>query len=273
MEAPGYLGGTVRQGEFTRAQVPPPFCTEAPPPTQHTCGMIEGAFMTLLPLTTMPSQPAATGLADSADPFMQRIKEICAHHIALLVLEDTMADFMAFADDLVQRPCQQQHLWCWSTMMKMLPILLYPSSLCPAIATISNPRESSTPLTPVPLLAQPSAAVPQHQTAHKCKWPCCRHDCHNLPLVPNTNNKALPSHPQPMLGGTSALMTRSPTLIQAISFLCSIMLSTMTSVMTSHSPSLQPFFIENTGYPFSREGDAHPFGDCGLALPPRKCAG
>jgi hypothetical protein len=62
-------------------------------------------------------------------------------------------------------------------------------------------------LTPNMLLAFESATIPPQKTACRLKRPHCRPCRCNQPRAPNHSNKAIPSHPQPMMGGTSTLTT------------------------------------------------------------------
>ncbi len=55
--------------------------------------------------------------------------------------------------------------------------------------------------------AHESAAVTLHRTACRHKRPCCRPGRRNVPRAPNPPDEATPSHPQPMMGGTSTPTT------------------------------------------------------------------
>ena len=55
--------------------------------------------------------------------------------------------------------------------------------------------------------AHESAAVLLHQTACRHKRPRCRPGCCNVPRAPNPPDEAIPSHPQPTMGGTSTPTT------------------------------------------------------------------
>jgi hypothetical protein len=58
--------------------------------------------------------------------------------------------------------------------------------------------------------AQESAAIMLHRTACRCNRPCRRHGCRNIPRVTNHYDEAIPSHPQPMMGGNSRPTTTLP---------------------------------------------------------------
>ena len=68
-------------------------------------------------------------------------------------------------------------------------------------------------LTPNMLLACELATVPPKKTACQLKRPChC--PCHqNRPRAPNHSDEAIPSHPQPMMRGTSTPMTTLPAML------------------------------------------------------------
>ena len=54
------------------------------------------------------------------------------------------------------------------------------------------------------------ATVPPQKMACRLKWPRCCPCCRNQPWAPNYLDKVIPSHPQPMMGGTSTSATVPP---------------------------------------------------------------
>jgi hypothetical protein len=55
--------------------------------------------------------------------------------------------------------------------------------------------------------ANESAAITRHQTACQRRRPHCRPGCRNVPWAPNPADEAIPSHPLPLMGGTSTPTT------------------------------------------------------------------
>jgi hypothetical protein len=141
-------------------------------------------------------------------------------------------------------------------------------SLLPAV-----PLSPPSPTTGSPLQTVCRRVRPHHRTGRR-----------NRPCVPSPINEALPSHPQPMRGGTSTPILAVPTLLaRVISIPCSesarassptrlVMPSQLLSMTASSSPSLQPFDVKNAVSMLLDVGGAHPFRDRGLPLPPRKRA-
>ena len=65
-------------------------------------------------------------------------------------------------------------------------------------------------LTPNMLSTFELATVPPQKMACRLKWPRCCPCCRNQPWAPNHLDKSIPSHPQPMMGGTSTSATVPP---------------------------------------------------------------
>jgi len=107
-------------------------------------------------------------------------------------------------------------------------------------------------------MAQESAAIMLHRMARPRKRPCPRHGCRNVPPASNHSDKAIPSHPQPMMGGTSTLTTTLPATSARATNHRSMRSLPMSFAMTlSSSPSLQPFMLNEQGTIKMGERDAH----------------
>ncbi len=129
---------------------------------------------------------------------------------------------------------------------------------------------SSTVLQSTPATA--SAASVLHQMARRRKRPRRRPGRRNVPRAPNPPNKAIPSHPLPMTGGTSMPTTTHLTSARANDRdHRSNMASPSLVPMTLPSPSHQPFTIEGGNSTYSGGGCNNSFRDNGVILPPRKC--
>jgi hypothetical protein len=119
-----------------------------------------------------------------------------------------------------------------------------------------------------------SSAVNTRQTVCQRHPPCHRPGCHHQPCAPNPScEEALPSHPHPMLGGTSKPTFAPPTLSAQAMYLPRLESSLISLfTMTLSSPSNLPFkmissFSTNSGGRFLdsfRDGDP--------PVPPRKCS-
>jgi hypothetical protein len=118
------------------------------------------------------------------------------------------------------------------------PPLLYTGAVVPFLG-------GECPLsTPNMLSAFELATIPPQKTACQLKRPCCRPCCCNQPRAPNHFDEAIPSHPQPMMGGTSTL---TPTLVATL---------TRATNQRSLSPTL-PCPVSYVGAVLSIKG-----GDC-----------
>jgi len=95
------------------------------------------------------------------------------------------------------------------------PTLLHPMSYVGAILStiggdcqlLSQVLQSTT--------ANESAAITLHQTACRRKRPRRRPGRRNVPQAPNPADEAIPSHPLPMMGGTSTPTTNHTKLSRA----------------------------------------------------------
>ena len=89
--------------------------------------------------------------------------------------------------------------------------------------------------------------------------PCCRPGRRHRPRAPNQSDGAIPSLPQPLLGGTlQPTNTPMPTLARATVICCSLSPKPVTV-----SPSTQPFTIHRTGDIVSSGERNASFRDCG----------
>ncbi len=117
------------------------------------------------------------------------------------------------------------------------------------------------------------ATVPPQKTASQLKWPRRHPCCRNRPWAPNPLGEAIPSHPQPMMGGTSTPTTTHLTSARANNRdHRSNMSSPSLPPMTLPSPSHQPFTIEGGNSPYSGGGLTDSFRDTSVTLPPQKCS-
>jgi hypothetical protein len=106
--------------------------------------------------------------------------------------------------------------------------------------------------------ANDSAAITLHQTARRRKRPRRRPGRRNVPRAPNPADEAIPSHPQPMMGGTSTPTTILTATSARATTLRLLKSSPMSFAMTSSSsPSLQPFTSHEKGTIAMGERDAH----------------
>ena len=103
-----------------------------------------------------------------------------------------------------------------------------------------------------------SATIPPQKTACQLNRPRCR-PCHrNHPRSPNHSDEAIPSHPQPMMGGNSTPTTTLPAPSAQAMTHRSMKSSPMSIAMTlSSSPSLKPFVLNEKGTIEMGERDAH----------------
>ena len=111
---------------------------------------------------------------------------------------------------------------------------------------------------PTMLSAFESATVPPQKTARRLKRPRRRPCRRNRPRAPNPSDEATPSHPQPMMGGTSTPTTTLQATSARATTHRSMTSSPMSCAMTSSSsPSLQPFLLHENGSIKKGERDAH----------------
>jgi hypothetical protein len=149
----------------------------------------------------------------------------------------------------------------------------YPMSY---VGALLSPRggdcePSSTVLQSTP--ANDSAAIALPQMARQRKRPRRRPGRRNGPRAPSPPDEAIPSHPQPTMGGTSTPTTTHLTSAPANDRdHRSNMSSPSLPPMTLPSPSHQPFTIEGGNSPYSGGGLTDSFRDTGVTLPPRKCS-
>ena len=231
--------------------------------------------------TTWMSSPTAAGST------MLRIEEVCARQDAHL--EALMADFRSFADDLDQRqPSTHASIASLDdddddekdeAIHFVMSIdddddveFEVPPPPLPCTDTVVPFLGGERPLsTPNMLSAFESATVPPQKTAPQLKWPRCRPCCRNRPRAPNHSDEAVPSHPQPMMGGTSTPTTTLPATSAQVRTHCSMKSSPMSFAMTSSSsPSLQPFMLNEKGTIEMGERDAHQWkGTCRWTRPSR----
>jgi hypothetical protein len=116
---------------------------------------------------------------------------------------------------------------------------------------------------------QPSSL---HQTARQRKRPCRRPGRRNVPWAPNPADEAIPSHPLPMMGGTSTpTTTHTKSACANDRDPCLPMSLASPPPMTLSSPTLQPFSIEGGTSTNSGGGFNDSFRNNGVILPPRKC--
>ena len=220
--------------------------------------------------TTWMSSPTAAGST-------LRIEEVCARQDAPLE-----ADFRSFADELDQRQPSTHAPFASLdhdddddldetihivrsiddadvNFEDIVDFVLVPPLPLPYAGAVVPFLGGECPLSsPTMLSAFESATVPPQKTARRLKRPRRRPCRRNRPRAPNPLDEATPSHPQPMMGGTStptttlhAMSARAPTHRSMTS---SPMSYTVTS---SSSPSLQPFLLHENGSIEKRERDAH----------------
>jgi hypothetical protein len=90
----------------------------------------------------------------------------------------------------------------------------------------------------------------------------------NIPRAPSSSVEVPPTHPNLLPGGLPT--PTSTMLVQAISP-CRSVVSSLTPVSTTpHTPSLHPFTFDDGTLLSSGGGNAHPFRERGLPLPPWK---
>ena len=111
-------------------------------------------------------------------------------------------------------------------------------------------------LSPTMLSAFELATVPPQKTARRLKRPRRRPCRRNRPRAPNPSDEATPSHPQPMMGGTSTPTTTLQATSARATTHRSMTSSPMSYAMTSSS-SLQPFLLHINGSIEKGERDAH----------------
>ncbi len=98
--------------------------------------------------------------------------------------------------------------------------------------------------------------------------PCRRTGRRNIPRAPNCFVEVAPTPPELLQGG---LPTPTTTMLaQAISPCCSVVSSPTPLSTTPHTPSLHPFIFNDGSLLTSGGGNAHPFRERGLPLPPWK---
>ena len=172
--------------------------------------------------TTWMSSPTAAGST------MLRIEEVCARQDAHL--EALMADFRSFADDLNQRQplthasftsldddddnAKDEAIHIILSIdnadveFEDIAVVLPPPPPLPYTGVVVPFLGRERPLsTPNMLSAFELATVLPQKMARRLKQPrrCpCRR---NRPRAPNNSDEAIPSHPQPMMGGTSTPAT------------------------------------------------------------------
>ena len=167
--------------------------------------------------TTWMSSPTAAGSTTL------QIEEVCARQDAHL--EALMADFRSFADDLDQRqPSTHASIASLDdddddekdeAIHFVMSIdddddveFEAPPPPLPCTDTVFPFLGGECPLsTPNMLSAFESATVPPQKTARRLKRPRRRPCRRNRPRAPNPSDEATPSHPQPMMGGTSTPTT------------------------------------------------------------------
>jgi len=109
--------------------------------------------------------------------------------------------------------------------------------------------------------AQLALAVHPHARPRRCTGQ------RNIPRAPSCFVKVAPTHPELLQGG---LPTPTSTMLaQAISP-CRSVSSPMPILTTPHTPSLHPFTFDDGTLLSSGGGNAHPFCEQGLPLPPWK---
>ncbi len=127
---------------------------------------------------------------------------------------------------------------------------------------------------PIPTLGGglPLRAVNNQQTVRRCHRPRLRHDCRHQPCAPNPScDEALPSHPHPMLGGTSMPTIAPPTRSARAMYLpCSELSSISPFSMTSSSHSNLPFKKRCSSYTDSKGRFLKPLRDGDPPVPPQK---
>ncbi len=129
---------------------------------------------------------------------------------------------------------------------------------------------SSTVLQSTP--ANDSATIALPQMARRCKRPCRRPGRRNGPRAPSPPDEAIPSHPQPTMGGASMPTMPHLTLARANDWDPRSTMSYPVPPMTLPSPSHQPFTIKGGDSTSSGEGFNDSFRIKDIVLPPRKCS-
>jgi hypothetical protein len=225
-------------------------------------------------LTTMwMSLPTAAGST-------LRIKEVCARQDAHF--EASLADFRLFADNLdLRQPSMHASsvslndddndhdkdkaipiVWSIDNAdveFKDITIVLAPPSPLPYMGAVVPFLGGGCPLlSPNMLPAFELATVPPQKAACQLKRPRCRPCRRNQPRAPNPLDKAIPSHPHPIMGGTSLLTKTLPATSARATTHRSMKPLLMSFAMTSSSsPSLQPFMLHKKGRIKMGERDAH----------------
>ncbi len=155
---------------------------------------------------------------------------------------------------------------------------LSPTPPCPMsyVGALLSPRggdcePSLTVLQSTP--ANDSAAIALPQMACRCKRPRRRPGRRNGPRAPSPPDEAIPSHPQPTMGGTSTPTTNHLTSARANDrdHRSNMSLPSLPP-MTLPSPSHQPFTIEGGNSPYLGGGFNDSFRVKDIVLPPRKCS-
>ena len=138
------------------------------------------------------------------------------------------------------------------------PSLTHPSSYLGAVLS-PNGEDCKLPSHVLQATtAQESAAIMAHRTARQPKRPHCRQGRRNIPRVPNHSNEAIPTHPQPKMGGNFTSTKTLPATSARATTHCSMKSSPMSYAITlSSSPSLQPFLLHEKGSIKKGERDAH----------------
>ena len=212
--------------------------------------------------TTWMSSPTAAGST-------LWIEEVCAHQDAHF--EAFMADFRSFADDLDQRQPSTYAFFASpdedddndkdevihivrsidgaNIELEDITIILAPPLPLPYTDAVLPFLGGECPLSsPNMLSAFELATVPPQKTACQLKRPRCRPYRRNRPRAPNPSDEAIPSHPQPMMGGTSSPTKTLPATSARVTTHRSMKSSPMSFAMTSSSsPSLRLFLRPSFG--------------------------
>ena len=153
------------------------------------------------------------------------------------------------------------------------PTLPHPMSYVGAILSTIGGDCQPSPQVLQSKMANESAAIALHQTARRRKRPRCRPGCRNVPRAPNPADEAIPSHPLPMMGGTSTPTTNHTKSAHANDQDPRLPMSSASPPpVTLPSPTLQPFTIEGDTSTFLGGGFNDSFCDNGVIFPPRKCS-